>query len=169
MSKININQIKLGVFNALQKLQEQAPGMAPVAPPVANTNPVQPLPGQAQNQVVGSSSGEPISSSGEPLTVDTLIDRFNAIRGGKSFSDPEVYGQVTTMYKNLPDQEKVAMDSFLTALGSVVITPEAQRPSVASGQTQNPPQAQPQQKQSAAAVQQQTSMAPVAAANPTVV
>jgi hypothetical protein len=78
----------------------------------------------------------PMSVTGEPLTIDSVINRLNVIRGGKSFADPEVYGQLTTMFKTMPDQDKITLDRILADVGKTVINvPQDQ------GQ-QEPPEAQ---------------------------
>lgn len=142
-------QISLQLFNALQYLKEEtAPtpsGNVPLpqqSPPqaVANSNPLQPLPGSGGTNPAASSGG-PVSSTGEPLTVDTMIDRFNVIRGGRSFSEPEIYGQLITLYKGLGDQEKVSLDGILTEIGKIVI--KQPQPSAAGGQMRGTNPAQP--------------------------
>jgi len=50
-----------------------------------------------------------------------MIERLNIIRGGKSFSDPEVYGQLTTYFKGLNDADKAAIDRFLQSINKIVI------------------------------------------------
>jgi hypothetical protein len=62
-----------------------------------------------------------VGVDGQPLTIDSLIERLNVIRGGKSFSDPEVYGQLTTLFKSLSNDQKTTLDKVLTDIGKVVI------------------------------------------------
>ena len=169
------NQIELQMFRTLQLLNEaemvQPPPQQQQTPQaVANSNPMQALPGQsqqAQQQVVGSSGGEPINTSGEPLSIDTMIDRLNIIRGGKSFSDPEVYGQLTTLYKGLSDQDKVSLDNVLTAVGKIVAQQQQTQPSTA-GQSSGPPPGQPSPSGNPQAASQ-PSAAPAATTQPTAV
>ena len=149
MSSTRKNEISLQLFRTLQILKEaDASGGAvpqqPQQPPqaVANSNPMQPLPGQAQQQVVGSSSGEPMSATGEPLSVDSMIDKINVIRGGRSFSEPEVYGQLTTIYKSLSDQDKVTIDRVLGEIGKIVIQ-QGNQTAAPAGQMQGTTPAQP--------------------------
>ena len=151
MSTPRKNQITMQLFRTLQFLNEAdmpaQQGAAPQQTPqaVANSNPMQALPGQtqqAQQQVVGSSGGEPMTETGEPLSVDAIIDRLNIIRGGKSFSEPEVYGQMTTLYKGLGDQDKVSLERTLTEIGKIVA--QQQTPQVApAGQMRGTTPAQP--------------------------
>ena len=148
MSSTRKNEISLQLFRVLQILKEaDLSGAVPSQPQqtpqtVANSNPMQPLPGQGQTQVVGSSGGEPISSTtGEPLSLDIIIDKMNIIRGGKSFSEPEVYGQLTTLYKSLSDQDKITLDRILSEIGKIVIH-QGQTTSVA-GQSSGTTSAQP--------------------------
>ena len=151
MSTTRKNQINLQLFRTLQFLNEAdmpgtaAPAQQQTPQAVANSNPMQALPGQtqqAQQQVVGSSGGEPMTETGEPLSVDTIIDRLNIIRGGKSFSEPEVYGQLTTLYKGMGDQDKVSVEKTLTEIGKIVA--QQQTPQVApAGQMRGTTPAQP--------------------------
>ncbi len=150
------SKLALDVFKAVEFLYEQAQQPSPQAN-IANTNPMQPLPGQAQqqNQVVGSSGGQPMSSTGEPVNIDVIIDRLNVIRGGKSFNEPDVYGQITTLFNSLPENEKVSLESFLTKMGELVTGPDqnVQQQAVNARTTQAPmsPPAAPQQGTGAAA------------------
>lgn len=57
----------------------------------------------------------------KPFDLDTLIDRLNVIRGGKSFADPEVYGHLTTYFNSLNDADKASVDRFLQSIGKIVI------------------------------------------------
>lgn len=90
--------------------QPQPTEQQPSAAPAAET----PTPQQTASDVA-------MGADGKPLTVDSLIERLNVIRGGKSFSDPEVYGQLTTLFKTLTNEEKMSMDKTLMNIGKVVI------------------------------------------------
>lgn len=133
--------IALCLFEGAQRIHEQdqqammqQPQMGGAAPPPQE----QPIP--VQNTAGG--------SDGQPLTVDGLIERLNVIRGGKSFSDPEVFGSLTALFKTFSDQDKRSLDNILLEIGKVVInaetndgqqqsqTPPAQQ---ASGQGAQPP------------------------------
>jgi hypothetical protein len=149
------SKLALDVFKAIEflYLHEQAQQFLPQEPNIANTNPMQPLPGQGrdeqQQQVVGSSSGQPISSNGEPITVDVIIDRLNIIRGGKSFSEPEIYKQITELFNTLSEQDKVSLESFLTKMGEIVSRPNQNNtPQTINARTvQAPMNSQPAQNQ----------------------
>ena len=49
-----------------------------------------------------------------------MIERFNVIRAGKSFDDPEVFGQLTTLYKSMEDDQKQKLDALLWNIGKIV-------------------------------------------------
>lgn len=144
------SKLALDVFKAVEFLYEQAQQPSPQAN-IANTNPMQPLPGQAQQQVVGSSGGQPMSSTGEPVNIDVIIDRLNVIRGGKSFNEPDVYGQITTLFNSLPENEKVSLESFLTKMGELVTGPDqnVQQQAVNARTTQAPMTPPPASQQGA--------------------
>lgn len=107
--------------------QSSVPPAGPPATPGTNVaDPLQANPGAAE--------------APKQFDVDTLIERLNVIRGGKSFSDPEVYGQLTSKYKEMSDADKGVIDTFLQEIGKIVIQVDAQATSPAQGQ---PPVAQP--------------------------
>jgi hypothetical protein len=116
----------------------------------ANTSPTPQTPqnpAQDPNIIVGSSGGGPINAQGEPVTLDTMINRFNTIRGGKSFSDPEVYGKMTSFYKELSDEDKIKLDNVLNEIGKIIVDniPQAQASAQSQGMSQPPPGQQQQQ------------------------
>lgn len=107
------NLIALSLFNAAKMLKEQeetelTPPPDPSAIPVPST-----LPGDG-------GPGVPRGKGGEPLTIENMIERFNVIRAGKSFDDPEVFGQLTTLYKAMEDDQKQKLDTLLWNIGKIV-------------------------------------------------
>ena len=58
--------------------------------------------------------------TGEAITLDHILDRFNTIRSGKSFQDPEVYGKLTTLFKSMAPEEKIKLNQQLRNIGAVV-------------------------------------------------
>lgn len=85
-------------------------------PPAGATNAPPPTPPVDPNAVPGASTDQP-----KPFDLDALIDRLNVIRGGKSFADPEVYGQLTSYFKATSDTDKAVIDKFLQSIGKIVI------------------------------------------------
>lgn len=65
----------------------------------------------------------PEAPTGQPkeFTVDDMIERLNVIRGGRSFTDPEVYGQLVTFFKKQNDEQKTSIEQFLVEIGKIVI------------------------------------------------
>lgn len=126
--------------------QQPPPPPAPVAAPQAapappQTDPNAPVP----------------PATPDTLTVDTVIDRLNVIRGGKSFTEPEIYKAMSDFFNTVPQTDREIIDRFLTGLGSVVAnTPNSQQgvnPTNATQQTgmgQPPPPTAPAQQPSAA-------------------
>lgn len=99
--------------------QQPAPG--PAVPP----SPVPPAPAtNAASAAPPTDPNAPPAAAGEqpkPFDLDVLIDRLNVIRGGKSFADPEVYGQLTSYFKSTSDADKAVIDKFLQSIGKIVI------------------------------------------------
>lgn len=89
-----------------QQQLAQAQPVAPQNPPVSNdaTPPAPPADPAPEQEV----------------TVDSMIDKLNVIRGGTSFSDPEVYGQLTTFWNGLPEDQRTNLDAQLNNVGKIV-------------------------------------------------
>jgi hypothetical protein len=102
------NLIALSLFNVAKILKEQEE--VELAPPAPAT------PGLAPD----GGPGVPRGKGGDPLTIENMIERFNVIRAGKSFDDPEVFGQLTTLYKAMEDEQKQKLDTLLWNIGKIV-------------------------------------------------
>ena len=68
--------------------EQDAAAAAPVGMPAPAAPPVD----------VSAPAGTPAPKE---FTVDDMIERLNVIRGGRSFTDPEVYGQLVSFFKTL--------------------------------------------------------------------
>lgn len=113
-----------------QQLQQAAP-VAPANPPVS---PDAPPP------------GEPAPADGtSEVTVDMVIDKLNVIRGGSSFSDPEVYGQLTTFWNSIPQDQRATLDGQLNSIGKIVSIAEPKEAQAATPAGGTPPNAPPTQ------------------------
>jgi len=138
------NLIQEAIINTLAE-QEADRSAAPPSPvtPAPETNqppPPEPPPEDEQQQQPGE----------EEFTADTLVDKLNVLRGGKSFTDPEVFGQLTTFFNNLTDEQKASLKYFLSEMGKIVIgvteqeaglehNSQQQQRQQPSGQAQRPP------------------------------
>jgi hypothetical protein len=99
------------------------------------------MPAPAAPPVDASAPAEPTSNTTE-FTVDDMIERLNVVRGGRSFTDPEVYGQLVTFFKTLNDEQKTSMQKFLMDLGKIVINVNDQE-APPGGETSSVPPAMP--------------------------
>jgi hypothetical protein len=108
-------------------------------PPTAAPTPL-PTPAPANPTPTNDGQQTPTGVDGDPLTVDAIIGRLNVIRGGKSFNDPEVYGQLTTFFKGLPEVDKTSLDRILSEIGKIVINVPQNQTEPEPGQ---PPMAPP--------------------------
>src|SRR5512135_3437200 len=81
---------------AVSMLKEQAPPVSAAPPPM-------PTPPATVTGAPQTGAENPAGAPGEakPFTVDEMIERLNVVRSGKSFSDPEVYGQLTSYFKSM--------------------------------------------------------------------
>ncbi len=82
----------------------------------------------------------------EEFTVEAMVDKLNILRGSRSFTDPEVFGRLTTFFNNLTDEQKNSVDWLLTELGRVAID---------ASEEQVDPNAQQQQQQQQQSASQQ--------------
>lgn len=96
----------------VQILSEQDAAAAPMGMPAPAAPPA---------DVSAPPSPEASADKPKEFTVDDMIERLNVIRGGRSFTDPEVYGQLVTYFKTLGDDQKASMEKFLMDLGKIVI------------------------------------------------
>lgn len=109
------NLIKEAVINVIaeqQPLPVQTSAVPPATPGIApETNAseeLQPPPEQAPDQP-------------EQFTPEAMVEKLNVLRGGRSFTDPEVFGRLTGFFNNLTDEQKSGLDHTLTELGKAVI------------------------------------------------
>ena len=144
--------IALSLFEAGKQVvlkEQQNPGQVPPT----GTAPPMPQEQQPQNQ----QPAPAVDSTGQNLTVESLIEKLNVIRGGKSFDAPEVHSQLSALYQNIQDQDKITLDRILIDIGKAVQESQtAQPPAPQNGQT--PPQQTP--VQSAGAQQPSRAMQP---------
>lgn len=117
----------------------------------------QPPPQEQQPQAQPEQLAQAVDSNGQNLTVESLIEKLNIIRGGRSFDAPEVHSQLNALYQNIQDQDKVTLDRILIDIGKAVQQSQTtQPPAPQNGQT--PPQQTPVQsagaQQPARAMQQ---------------
>lgn len=137
------------IINVLAE-QEQTPSL-PSAPPGPSSAPPAATPPAAEtNQAADISLTQP-----EPVefTVDTMVEKLNVLRGGKSFTDPEVYGKLNTFFNGLSDEQKTSLDYMLNELNNVVL------------ETSQQPQQQNQQQPTNNAASNQNAQQPAPAKN----
>jgi len=102
------------------------------------------LPAPAAPPADVSAPPAPEETPGQPkeFTVDDMIERLNVIRGGRSFTDPEVYGQLVTFFKKQTDEQKQAIEAFLVEIGKIVINVnEQESPGASAAPPATPPPA----------------------------
>jgi hypothetical protein len=126
---------------AVRVLREAAPPAPPPPVPAAGAVPPSPVPPAPATNASAAAppvdpNAPPPSAGAEPpkpFDVDAMIDRLNVIRGGKSFADPEVYGQLTAYFKTMSDADKAVVDNFLQSIGKIVIQVDSAQQSGAAG------------------------------------
>jgi len=99
------NLIEESIINILSEQDLAQPQQTEEPPPVATPD------NQAQ---------APEENVPKQYTVDDMIDELNAVRGGKSFSDPEIYGKLVTFFKNLAEEQRSMLDDLLTQIAELV-------------------------------------------------
>lgn len=117
------------ITEAVRILKEApaAPTPPPPPPPAGAVPPSPVPPAPATNTTAAAPPTDPNApppagnEPPKPFDIDAMIDRLNVIRGGKSFADPEVYGQLTAYFKTMSDADKAVIDRFLQSIGKIVI------------------------------------------------
>lgn len=120
--KLYLSALLTEAVRIVKEAQEAAPPATGQAVPPSPVPPAPATNAPPPSQAPGASNAPP--QDGEqpkPFDLDTLIDRLNVIRGGKSFADPEVYGHLTTYFNSLNDADKASVDRFLQSIGKIVI------------------------------------------------
>jgi hypothetical protein len=119
------NLIKEAVTLALFEQQ-------PVAQPQAvAANPVPPAPpAPAPDMTAQLPPEEPVAPQdqappAQQMTIDSMIERLNVIRGGKSFTDPEVYGQLVSYFKKITPEQNQVIDQYLQDVSRIMINVRA--------------------------------------------
>jgi hypothetical protein len=128
------NLVKEAIINVLAEQGQQAPIPPPTTPPALTMNPTD---ADVQNPV----SPEAPPTQEQPFSVDQMVDKLNVLRGSKSFKDPEVYGQLTTFFKGMSDEQKTTFDQLLTELNKIVVssTPSGASPTQPMPQSSGKP------------------------------
>lgn len=132
--------LKALLLEAVRILKEQDPAGTAVPPspvppaPATNTTATTTAPATPNPGVAPPADG----NQPKPFDVDQMIERLNVIRGGKSFADPEVYGQLTTYFKGLSDADKAAIERFLQSINKIVIQVDTTTQDNQSGGAQPP-------------------------------
>ncbi len=76
-------------------------------------------------------------------SVDDLIEALNVIRGGRSFSDPEVYGKLVTFFKNTSEDQRMVLETLLAQIAELVTGVDELDNNAENGQSQNQTPASP--------------------------
>lgn len=63
---------------------------------------------------------EPEPSGNSDVTVESVVQQLNAIRGGKSFKDTLVQQELARYFDGLDDSEKEALHAYLKGLAQIV-------------------------------------------------
>jgi hypothetical protein len=134
--------VKESIVNVVaEQAVEQQPAPTPTAP-AEQPAPPQPAPEQTATAQ---------QSVPRQYTVDDMIQELNAIRSGRSFTDPEIYGRLQIFFKDINEEQKATLDEMLTKIAELVTSVEdstvvRQQQANQTGQaTQPPPAEAPQQ------------------------
>lgn len=133
---------------AVRIMKEQAPPL-----PAGSAVPPSPLPPAPATNASAVASQPPAQAPTDPnapqapdqpkpFDVDEMIERINLLRSGKTFKDPEVYGQVTSYFKGLSETDKAVIDRFLQSVGQIVTQGDQSQQQSTNGGTPQPPMQQ---------------------------
>jgi len=87
----------------------------------------------------------------QQFSVDDMIEELNAIRSGRSFSDPEIYGRLVTFFKGTSEEDRAILDNLLGQIAEMITgvsglddQGQQEQSPVGSSQAQMPPGGAPQ-------------------------
>lgn len=130
------NLIKEAIINVLVEQQAPEPlppsDMAPTAPAPTDAAAAPSL--DAPPEQDANAAKTPAE-----FNVDDMIERLNTVRGGRSFTDPEVYGQLITWFKKLNDDQKAVLQNFLIEIGQIVVNLPSKQPGQEQASAAAPP------------------------------
>jgi len=143
--------LESAVSNVLAEQAEQQ-----VAPVAAAQPPAPPAPPPTDQAPVDPNA--PADQTAQAaMSLDDLIEKLNLIRGGRSFTDPEVYTKMGEVFKTFTDQQKTDLDASLSKVIDVIVNPDEQQPAPAVPPAQDQaPQNPPPAPQASPAPTQQT-------------
>ena len=128
------NLINEAIINVLA---EKASAVPPTStPPAQNMNPTDPDVRNPPPPQPAAPATEEAPAQEKPFDVDEMVNKLNVLRGSKSFKDPEVYGRLTTFFKNLGPEQQQQLDTMLTELGKIVIDASEQQAGIEQPQNQ---------------------------------
>jgi hypothetical protein len=106
-------------FQTLKQLFEQEIGQVQgqAAPEASQSQPAAQPAAQPPQQVQQNPQSQ---TSGNPVTVDKIVDHLNGIRSGKSFNDPLVFTAITNVFNSLSAAEKAVLDKALSQIDNSI-------------------------------------------------
>ena len=112
VQRMNEHQRRMRIVEAGEA---PAPAAAPAAAQATPAKAPVGKPAQAPEQLEKTADTE-----GSALTVDSVVQQLNAIRGGKSFKDTLVQQELARYFDGLEDSEKEALHAYLKGLAQIV-------------------------------------------------
>lgn len=113
----------------------------PVPPaPATNTSLTNSPPPPPAAPAVDPATGQPV----QPFDIDTMIERLNTIRSGRSFADPEVYGLLTSYFKGMSEADKSIIQRYLENINRIVVRIDSGEPLGTGAPSTQPPMTQQQ-------------------------
>lgn len=153
--------IKEAVINILAEQELNPAGVtSQPAPPASSPAPADTQP--PQDVLPPPPEQDPVPKQ---YTVDDMIQELNAIRSGRSFTDPEIYGRLVTFFKNVSEDQKAILDQSLKQIADLVtsVDDEAsvnqQNFGAQNNNAQPSPEGAPQQSAPMPGAQQNASLA----------
>lgn len=128
-----------------EKLREAISGAAPSPLMVeedleqalaGDTNKQAPAPKQNNNQQDQQPGGQNVP---EEIDTDSIIEKLNSIRSGRSFRDSAVEEHMNAFFSSLDEAEKKALYAFLTGIAQAVTGEVPSENVIKAGNPSNPP------------------------------
>lgn len=113
LRKVQESKVRFLAEDDSSVLATQPPAPVEDSPPEEGTvDPNQELPGISQEATADIQKGA--------ITLEMVIEKFNAIRSGRSFKEKNIKQQMMQYFDKLTDEEKVALYAFLKGISQIV-------------------------------------------------
>jgi len=138
---MNAKEIEKILFESFKRLKLNEQGDIPPPP----TNDVSSASPPMDSSIPPSQPGiDPNAQPQQPqITIDTIIEKLNIVRRGKSFNDKVLYEQLSSFFNALSEEDKASLDRLVGQIAQIVLDNLPQNNQMPNSSTPQQPPAQP--------------------------